>query len=397
MTKQVLNIVSAPSPTSATKVTTLTLVVDLGTSCIKSFYTLSKRGKPKYLVYSSVVCPITNQPEPDSTYIKLPNDKQYYLVGHSASQVKVQTSIKQLKSESLIFKVLGVIGQIATEESFPTRFQLKMRLLLPISEMVERQYIESDIERALKDFNYSGSDYQVDIAGMEFRPEGRGISFYLSRSISPDEIKNQTCAYLMFGYRNTSMLLMENGQFNRVNSHSTDLGFYNYLDLVAQYSSGLYREDIQKAIVSEPSYGVDGNCKQVIKGFSSHIRVEDLIRSSSPQHQERERTSISAAISRADQEYWQLLSRWLTEKLPPLGQLDRVVYCGGSVSFIETSIQEFFQGWQGKLQNTNRLSIQILEKLDLNPSARAKFIEQYLPVRMADAWGELVDLTNMKL
>lgn len=396
MTKQVLNIVSAPSPTSETKVTTLTLVIDLGTSCIKSFYTLSKRGKPRHLIYSSVVYPITNQPEPDSTYIKLPNDKQYYLVGYSASQAKVQTSIKQLKSESLVFKVLGVIGQIVTEESFPTQFQLKMRLLLPISEMVERQYIESDLNRALKDFNYSGSDYQVDIASIEFRPEGRGISFYLSRFISPDEIKNQTCAYLMFGYRNTSMLLMENGQFNRLNSHSTDLGFYNYLDLVAQYSSGLYRDDIQRAIVTEAIYGTN-NCRQIIEGFSSHIRVEDLIRSSSPQHQERERTSISAAISRADEEYWQLLSRWLTEKLPPLGQLDRVVYCGGSVSFIETSIQEFFQGWQGKLVNTNGISVQMLEKLDLNPSARAKFIEQYLPVRMADAWGELVDLSNMKL
>ena len=292
---------------------------------------------------------------------------------------------------------MGVIGQIAQAESLANEFKLKIRLLLPMSEMNDRQFIETELNQALTNFNYSGRDYQVDLASIEFKSEGSGINSYLSYFNSLDEIRNQTSAYLMFGYRNTSMLLMENGQFNRANSHSTDLGFYNYLDLVAQYSSGLYREDIQKAIVSEPSYGVDGNCKQVIKGFNSKIRVEDLIRSSNPKHQEREHTLILAAISRADEEYWGLLSRWLTEKLPPLGQLDRVIYCGGSTSFIETPIKDFFKGWQGKLLNTHQMSIQMLNKLNLTPASRAKFIEQYLPVRMADAWGEFVELTNMKL
>ena len=398
MTEQAILLTPKLSSTpTQIKVPLLTLVLDPGTSCTKSIYCKGRRGKPKYLINSSLACPISIQPEVGTAYVKLPEDEQYYLVGHSAAQAKVQTSIKQLKSESLIPKVLGAIGQIAQDESLPPQFQLKIRLLLPVSEMADCDFIETELNQVLTNFNYSGRDYQVDLASIEFKSEGSGINSYLSRSISPDEIKNQTCAYLMFGYRNTSMLLMENGQFNRVNSHSTDLGFYSYLDYLAQYSSGLYRDDIQRAIVSEPSYGVDGNCKQVVKGFSSHIRVEDLIRSSNPKHQERERTLIQAAITRADQEYWGLLNRWLTEKLPPLGQLDRVIYCGGSISFIETPIKDFFKGWQGKLLNTNQMSIQMLNKLNLTPASRTKFIEQYLPVRMADAWGEFVDLTNMKL
>ncbi|MFM2313544.1 MAG: hypothetical protein RLZZ04_2820, partial [Cyanobacteriota bacterium] len=260
-----------------------------------------------------------------------------------------------------------------------------------------REFVRFELLKALQDFNYSGISYQIKESSIEFRPEGSGVYSYLSRTTSADTIKNQTCAYLMFGYRNTSLLLIENGKFNHRNSHSTNLGFYNYLDLVAAYSSGLYRHDIQKAIISEAIYGVGKNCQQVIQGFTSQIRIEDLIRSTNTKYQERERGSISAAIGRADGEYWQLLSRWLQEMLPPLGQLDLVIYCGGSTSFIETPIQKFFKDWHGDLLNTNAMSIQMLEQLSLSPIAQSKFIEQYLPIRLADAWGEFVKLANIKV
>lgn len=315
----------------------------------------------------------------------------------SAVQAKVQSSIRQLKSESLIPKTLGIIGQIAKEESLPSQFKLKLTLLLPMSETNDREFVQSELSKALQDFNYSGVSYQINESSLGFKPEGSGVYSYLSRTMSADTIKNQTCAYLMFGYRNTSLLLIENGKLNHRSSHSTDLGFYNYLDLVAEYSSGLYRHDIQKAIVSEAIYGVGENCQQVVRGFTSQIRVEDLIRSTNTKYQERERATISAAMERADGEYWKLLSRWLQEMLPPLSQLDRVIYCGGSTSFIETQIQQFFQNWNGELLNTDAMSIQMLEQFNLSPITQSKFIEQYLPIRLADTWGEFVKLANIKV
>ena len=83
--------------------------------------------------------------------------------------------------------------------------------------------------------------------------------------------------------------------------------------------------------------------------------------------------------------------------LPPLGQLDRIIYCGGSTSFIETPIQQFFQNWNGELLNTDAMSIQMLEQLSLSPIVQSKFVEQYLPIRLADAWGEFVKLANIKI
>ena len=385
------------TPTTKTKITTLTLVIDPGTSCTKSIYLKGRRGKPKYSIASSVICPSAIAPKAEETYVKLPDDEQYYLVGESAVQAKVQSSIRQLKSESLIPKTLGIIGQIAQEESLPNQFKLKLTLLLPMSETNDREFLHSELSKALVNFDYSGASYQIKESSIGFRPEGSGVYSYLSHTTSADTIKNQTCAYLMFGYRNTSLLLIENGRLNHRSSHSTDLGFYNYLDIVAEYSSGLYRHDLQKAIVSEAIYGVGENCQQVVRGFASQIRIEDLIRSTNAKYRERERAAISAAIERADGEYWQLLSRWLQEMLPPLGQLDRIIYCGGSTSFIETPIQEFFKDWNGELINTDIMSIQMLEKLNLSSIAQSKFIEQYLPIRLTDAWGEFVKLANIKI
>ena len=258
---------TAINPPAKAKVTTLTLVIDPGTSCTKSIYLKGRRGKPKYSIASSVICPTAIASGAEETYVKLPDDEQYYLVGDSAVQAKVQSSIRQLKSESLVPKTLGIIGQIAKDESLSNQFKLKLTLLLPMSETNDREFVQSELLKALQDFSYSGIPYQIKESSIGFRPEGSGIYSYLSRTMSADTIKNQTCAYLMFGYRNTSLLLIENGKLNQRNSHSTDLGFYNYLDLVAEYSSGLYRQDIQKAIVSQAIYGVGENCQQVVRGL----------------------------------------------------------------------------------------------------------------------------------
>ncbi|MEL7406760.1 MAG: hypothetical protein AAFN00_07315, partial [Cyanobacteria bacterium J06558_2] len=305
------------------KVPKLSVVIDLGTSCIKSLYLKGRRGKLKYLVSSPVVCP-TSSPQGDATYIKFPEDEVYYLVGDSAAQTKLQPSIRQLKSESIVFKTLGIIGQIAQEESLPEQFGLSLSLLLPISELNEQEFCRAELLKGFSSFNYSGNNYRIIDSKVEFKPEGSGVCSYILRTTDTSNIKSQVYVYLMFGYRNTSMLLVEKGKLNPRSSQSTDLGFYNYLDLIVRYSSGLYREDIQRAIVSEAIYQVEPNCQRTIAGFSSEIRIEDLVRGSNS-NRERSKIMITDAIKRADAEYWQMLSSWLEEFLPPLGQVHQII------------------------------------------------------------------------
>ena len=63
---------------------------------------------------------------------------------------------------------------------------------------------------------------------------------------------------------------------------------------------------------------------------------------------------------------------------------------------LKLQFSSFFEDWNGELLNTNAMSIQMLEQLNLSPIAQSKFIEQYLPIRLADAWGEFVKLANIR-
>ena len=80
------------APATKSKITTLTLVIDPGTSCTKSIYLKGRRGKPKYSLASSVICPTAIAPKAEETYVKLPDEEQYYLVGESAVQAKVRNN-----------------------------------------------------------------------------------------------------------------------------------------------------------------------------------------------------------------------------------------------------------------------------------------------------------------
>ena len=44
-----------------------------------------------------------------------------------------------------------------------------------------------------------------------------------------------------------------------------------------------------------------------------------------------------------------------------------------------------------------QMSLKMMEKLEISQPKQKKFIEQHLPVRLADAWGEFVEMMNIKL
>ncbi|MGB5634077.1 MAG: hypothetical protein WBM86_15025 [Waterburya sp.] len=107
----------------------------------------------------------------------MPNDEQqYYLVGDSAVQAKAQSSVRQLKSESLIPKTLGIIGQIAQDESLPNQFKLKLTLLLLMSETNDQEFVRSELLKALEDFNYSGVSYHPHSAAPQMKQERNMVS-----------------------------------------------------------------------------------------------------------------------------------------------------------------------------------------------------------------------------
>ena len=374
----------------------LTVSIDPGTSCIKAIYCKGRRGQPKYLITDSLVVP-TSGVQANQSYIKLPDDAEYYLVGLSAAKSKDSISIKQLKSEYFVYRILAVAGEIAQKLSLPSQFKIKLKTFLPISEIQDLKFLEPELILALQNFEYSGKTYQVECALCDFVAEGEGIYRYQYEQDPASLLNSQTSVYIMLGYRNTSVLLFDGNQFDYVNSRSTDLGFYNYLDTVSNNGSGLYREELKKAIVTSQIKPVNRLSQAASGGFKSEIVTEYLIKGTSKKQKNRERQSIEHAIAQANKQHHPILLRWLKDNLPPLHQLDRVVYCGGSAPFYQAVLEEFFKDWHGTLLDTNQMGKTMMEKLEIPQANQKKFIEQSLPLRLADAWGEFVSLARVQV
>ena len=54
----------------------------------------------------------------DNAWVRLSKSGECHAVGFVASNYRATTSIKKLKQESLMFKILATIGAIATREKF---------------------------------------------------------------------------------------------------------------------------------------------------------------------------------------------------------------------------------------------------------------------------------------
>ena len=143
--------------------------------------------------------------------------------------------------------------------------------------------------------------------------EGYGIVSNLLKICSLETVQAQTFAVLMFGYRNTSLLLFKDGTLSFDGSGTTNLGFYNFSDCIIKKTSGLTREDIQSAIYTCEENIINHKTALGEERLITKIVVEELVKSRDKQKAEVEKSRIETAISNSKREYWQLLEGWLDE------------------------------------------------------------------------------------
>ena len=376
----------------------LTLIFDPGTSLTKALYKSGRKGALKYLTMDSQLHPVgverfarfnktsdLGKPE-DNAWLQT-NNSDCFLVGRLARESRASTSIKLLKYESMVPKILAVIGAIALKEKLSGFIKLELAILLPYGEFEDRGVLEQELERSLSKFKFQGSEYKVELQRSGFFPEGFGIFSSRAQNNSPELIQGETSAILMFGYRNTSLLLFKNGSFSLEESGSTELGFYNFSDLLIQQASGLTRDAIQSAIYTGVERVINqglGEDKSVTK-----IAVGDLVRVRDPRRVDVEKRRLRRAVAYARKEYWQLLKDWLDEVLPGQRHLDLLIYTGGTSGFFEEELKGYLSNKYSKIcvGSTDEMEQELLSVLGLSDLALEKFEQEQLPLRFADAWG----------
>ncbi|MBE9048598.1 hypothetical protein IQ255_30185, partial [Pleurocapsales cyanobacterium LEGE 10410] len=123
-----------------TRISKLTLICDPGTSLSKVLYRVGRKGQLKHLTMSSEILKldgnlVTNfkkssefgKPE-DNAWLQTDerprvgerrkgtreeNDYSCYLVGRLAREYRASTSIRSLKYESIVPKIIAIVGAIA--------------------------------------------------------------------------------------------------------------------------------------------------------------------------------------------------------------------------------------------------------------------------------------------
>ena len=386
----------------------LTIVCDHGTSLTKVLYRVGRNGQPKHLTMDAQLLKldinvVENLQEtsgfgkPEHNAWLQTDGNSCYLVGRLAREYRASTSIKSLKYESIVPKILSVVGAIALKEKLSEQIKLDLALLLPLGESSNNSDLEKELAESITEFKFQGKTMGVDLQRYRCQPEGYGIASHLLKICSLESVQAQSFAVLMFGYRNTSLLLFKNGTLSFDGSETTNLGFYNFCDRLLQKTSGLNRENIQSAIYTCRENIINHKTALGEERLTTKIVVEELVKSRDKQRAEVEKARIEAAINNSSREYWQLLEGWLEEVLPTQRQLDRLVYTGGTSGFFRQELNDYLSAKYSEdveVSSTEELERELQLELNLSKISSNRFKRQQLPLRFADAWGLFVDFAR---
>ena len=388
----------------------LTLVCDLGTSLSKVLYQVGRNGSVKHLTIDAQHLILDadlignfnktsefGKPE-DNVWLQT-DDLDCHLVGRLAQEYRASTSIKSLKYESIGPKILAIVGAIAVKEKLSDSIKLDLAVLLPYGELSNSLELERELQQSISEFRFQGDTYQVELKKYHFCPEGSGILSHLLEKQSIELVQSETVAVLMFGYRNTSLLLFQNGTLSVDRSETTNLGFYNFSDRIIKQTSGLTRDDIQAAIYTCQENFINYQTAMGSEKSVTKLAVEDLIKSRDSQRASAEKSRLSTAISNSQKEYWQLIVAWLNEVLPPQRHLERLIYTGGTAGFFEQELNNYLLEKYSNIQitSTDEIEQELLSELNLSEVGLQKFKQQQLPLRFADIWGVFTRFSRYNL
>lgn len=312
-------------------------------------------------------------------------EENYYAVGFLAQKYfDARNSLKELKYENSIPKVLAACGAIVTREANATReantmretntkneangnktdlgcnFDLSLALLLPYGEWEDRERLENALANALKEFNFQSQNFCVNLKVFECMPEGGGLMLTQSRKLG-DRFNSMAIAILMLGYRDVSTVVFDRG----IPSGSSDkFGLVWMLEKIRTLTSGQNLYDLIKPIHQAGSKPNEKNLKSLIKSKNEDFRADEI------------ENLISSVLS-SRKEYWKKISDWLFANIPV--DIDLVIIGGGTSKYFHKELKKYFS--DTKISWASELEEDIILDFDI-PKKRNE-----LPLRFTDVYG----------
>ncbi len=388
-----VSVLERESAVKPKKLVVLDVVIDAGASTIKVIYGKGK-GKKRvldYLVLPSMIIEESQAPkaflgqlDPVENAWVFYGDGNSYLVGSAAKAARAKHNIAELKANSLVPKVLAVLGIMGSKLDLKEEFAVNLTLLLPIVEITYGEMLESQLRESMAEYQFLDRSLKLELRDFRVYPEGYGVHRKLIGNVAG------TTVYLMVGFRNTSMLVIKDGNFLTRESFSTDLGFHVCLEAIAKQNVGLYFEQLEAAIYSETRTTYDVSAQQyVVDGFKSQFDLDKLLPNIELGMQQKVSDLVASAIDNSLNYYRNEVVKDLRRTLPDLNQVARIVLCGGTVPFVEDAIFRMLknQKFPGEVKSITSLGLELSKRFELGEVAERKFVRENLPLRLADSWG----------
>jgi hypothetical protein len=246
----------------------------------------------------------------------------YVAVGKLADMLGATQSVKQLKSDTIVYKILVVVSIMAQRLDLGSKFDLQLGCLLPPGEFCDRDRIQSDLIAALANFDTPVGIFNVRLVGIHFFIEGMGVAQLL-------KVNNResfgTGIVLMAGHRNLSFHVAESNEM--IASQTRDLGFIYWVKAVIRQTYD-YNLSGLTAVIADYWVRKDPNC------------LKSILRNTAEHHQEKEIDRLAEAIKIAHHDYCTLIFDWLNDSLP--NRMNELIVAGGVGEVLEPELIEYF-------------------------------------------------------
>ena len=249
---------------------------------------------------------------------------KYYAVGNLVrAKYGILQSIKPLKSDSIVPKIVAAIAVAAQKFILPCKFKVTITCTLPPGEHQYTDDVSTKLMMALRNIKTPAGKINPILQQLRINPEGYGI---LNWHRIYGAAKRQDIGVIMFGYRNTSVLFSLGGELTGLKS--CDRGFHQVLEKISSLSGGGYDENDLALPVWDYLINKDES------GFKRLAK--------SVTNPELELSMIKNAIEKALIDYRINLQNWLTGAMQ---KTDMIVMCGGNAEYIGNSFDSFLQNY----------------------------------------------------
>lgn len=320
---------------------------------------------PKNLL-EDVQAGVWGQPSPESSiWIGLKDGASYAVGSFARKNFRSQINLSLSKTELAVPKILGTIWVLQQKLNLNRSLYVRLGVLLPAGECsaIDQQELVDLLEPALRGFSTPTGKMTVRLFGKPvIKPEGGGV-FLDYKNSSASMFSQRQIGILGIGYRNSNLLIAENGTIAEGDRITHDLGFHSLIGRCKELVGSTVDEVELATIVAQA--GSDVNSRIIARYLEKLGKLRRL-------------QAFVDAVKKSQELYWNQLVNWF--KLIGANRLDAVVLYGGTTEYFKKSLIEYFG--EGRLiwHSNVKIPTALLEEVSAEPGQTG------LEFRFIDCW-----------